>query len=86
MISGHCSNTWRTTGINESSCDPAGARTYRGGTSVANALAIVRRLIPSRRAISRCDTPSLANVLISAHSNALTTSPSLLSSLDYRRA
>jgi hypothetical protein len=49
--------------------------------SDANALTIVRRLIPSRRAISRCDTPSLANVLISAHSNALTTSPSLLSSI-----
>ena len=57
-------------------CDPAGARTYRGGVSDANALTIVRRLIPSRRAISRCDTPSLANVLTSAHSNALTTSPS----------
>jgi hypothetical protein len=51
-----------------SSCDPAGLRTYLGGASDANAP--VRRLIPNCPAISRCDTPSLANVLISAHSNA----------------
>jgi hypothetical protein len=38
-------------------------------------------LIPNRLAISRCDTPSFASALISAHSNALTTSPSLLSSI-----
>ncbi|HEY4811672.1 MAG TPA: hypothetical protein VIH71_11515 [Solirubrobacteraceae bacterium] len=43
-----------------------------------SARATVRRLIPSRLAISRWETPSLANVLISAHSNALTTSPDLL--------
>jgi hypothetical protein len=29
-------------------------------------------------AICRCDTPSLASALISAHSNALTTTPDLL--------
>ncbi len=55
---------------------------YRGGPSDANALATVRRLIPNRLAIVRCDTPSLAKALISAHSNALTTSPGLLSSIN----
>src|SRR5216684_7221611 len=34
----------------------------------------VRRLIPSRRAISRCESPSAASVLTCAHSNALRTS------------
>ena len=34
----------------------------------------VRRLIPSRRAISRCETPSAANARTCAHSNALRTS------------
>ena len=33
LMSGHCSSTWPMTAINESSCDPAGARTYRGGPS-----------------------------------------------------
>lgn len=54
---------------------PRGARTYRGGPSDPSARATVRRLIPNRPAICRCDTPSFANALISAHSNALTTSP-----------
>jgi hypothetical protein len=66
------------TGINGSSWDPAGARTYRGGLSDPNALATVRRLTPRRLAISRCEIPSFASALISAHSNALTTSPGLL--------
>ena len=35
----------------------------------------VRRLIPNRRAISRCDTPSAAIARTCAHSNALRTSP-----------
>src|SRR3970282_787503 len=34
----------------------------------------VRRLIPSRRARSRCETPSAASVLTCAHSTALRTS------------
>jgi hypothetical protein len=66
------------TGINGSSRDPAGARTYRGGVPAANALATVRRLIPKRLAISRCDFPSFSSAPISAHSNALNTSPGLL--------
>jgi len=84
LISGHRSSTRPIAAINAingSNCDPAGRRTYRGGASAASALATVRRLIPSRPAIYRCDTPSLARVPISAHSNALTTSPSLLSSI-----
>jgi hypothetical protein len=37
-------------------------------------MATVRGLIPSRRAISRCETPSAANARACAHSNALRTS------------
>jgi len=33
----------------------------------------MRRFIPSRAAISRCDTPSAANALTSAHSDTLRT-------------
>ncbi len=44
--------------INGSNCEPAGARTYRGGPSGPSARATVRRLIPSRLPISRCDTRS----------------------------
>src|ERR1700742_81945 len=47
----------------------------------------VRRLIPSRLAISRCDTPSAAIALTSAQSNALRTSlaASAISSLTISR-
>ncbi len=42
--------------------------------SLASSRATVRRLIPSRRAISRRETPSAANAHTCAHSNALRTS------------
>jgi hypothetical protein len=35
----------------------------------------VRRFIPNRDAISRCETPSAANALTSAHSDTLRTLP-----------
>jgi hypothetical protein len=65
----------RSTGSNASNIDPAGAREYLGGSDAATNLAAVRQLMPNRRAISLVETPSAANALTSAHSNALRTSP-----------
>jgi hypothetical protein len=61
LISGHSTSSRRITGSNGSSIDPAGEREYRGGSAAAANRATVRRLIPSRAAISRCETPSAAN-------------------------
>lgn len=57
-----------------SSFEPGGERRYRGGSPASSIRLTVRRLIPSRRAISRWETPSTAMALACAHSNTLRTS------------
>ena len=67
------SSTRRITGSNASIIDPAGARECCGGSSASINRRTVRRLIPSRAAISRCETPSAADARTRAHSIALRT-------------
>src|SRR5262249_14476309 len=49
-------------------------RRSAGAPPLASIRATVRRLIPNRHAISRCESPSAANALTRAHSKALRTS------------
>jgi hypothetical protein len=51
--------------------DPAGTREYLGGHPASTGFAAVRRLIPSRLAISLLVRPSAAIAFASAHSTAL---------------
>jgi len=76
-ISGNSLSNDRIRGSNASTFDPAGARTYRGGTSEANAARTVFRANPKRRAIVLIPNFSdLCNRRISAQSSTLIT-PSL---------
>ena len=52
-------------------------RRIAGRISLGGPRATVRRLIPSRRAISRSEIPSATNACTCAHSNALRTSTPL---------
>src|SRR3954468_24892322 len=71
---------------NGSSFDPAGARAYRGGTSLATALATVSRARPVSLATSRCERPSTStNRRTSAHCCTPTTRSSSRDHHDHAR-
>ena len=48
----------RIRSANGSSCEPAGARLYRGGSRSESSRSTVFRLMPSRRAIAAFDAAS----------------------------
>ena len=67
-IVGTALNNSRIRGSNPSTRDPAGARSYLGGPSLANAAFTVFREQPTTRAISETETPSdRRNLRISEH-------------------
>jgi hypothetical protein len=59
-MSGQSASSQRMTGSKGSKIEPAGARQYLGGSDASTSRFTVRRLTPSRRAISLFDTPSAA--------------------------
>jgi hypothetical protein len=72
--------------LNGSSFDPAGAREYRGGVSLATALATVSRARPVSLETSRCERPSTStNRRISAHCCTPTTHSSSRDHNDHAR-
>jgi hypothetical protein len=73
-IVGTAFNNSRIRGSNPSTRDPAGARSYLGGPSLANAAFTVFREQPTTRAISEIETPSdRRNLRISAQSSTIST-------------
>jgi hypothetical protein len=73
-IVGTALNNSRIRGSNPSTRDPAGARSYLGGPSLANAAFTVFREQPITRAISEIETPSERRSLrISAQSSTIST-------------
>jgi hypothetical protein len=73
-IVGTAFNNSRIRGSNPSTRDPAGARSYLGGPSLANAAFTVFREQPTTRAISEIETPSdRRNLRISAQSPTIST-------------
>ena len=76
-IAGNACNSSRIRGSNPSTRDTAGARSYLGGPSLANAAFTVFREQPISRAISEIDTASdRRNLRTSAQSSTIRT-PSL---------
>ena len=73
-MSGNSRSSTRVDGSNTSTADPAGTRTYRGGSSEANAARTVFRATPSRREIALIAISSdRCNRRISAHSSTVIT-------------
>ena len=62
--------------LNGSSFDPAGLRSYLGGTGAANNLATVLRCNPVRRLISRADNPSTRRIRRTSAHCSTPTNPS----------
>jgi hypothetical protein len=58
-ICGYADNNARIRGSTTLIADSTGARSYRGGRSLANGAATAFRASPSCLAICRCDNPSL---------------------------
>ena len=73
-IRGNARSSSRIRGSYSSTSNPAGARSYLGGPSLANAAFTVFREQPTTRAISEIDTPSdLRSRRISAQSSTIST-------------